>query len=400
MTTQADASCPVIVAPKRREAAREWTRLIEQHKEFSLIRLGDGECWYLSQVQDGKPPPKYRYLDKAGSIEVASSTSGMEARHYPRFVEALERATYLDYCDNIPKVAEYLPIIRFNRGPSLYRNSSPEVSNILFEWTWFEFKSYLQRHRCLIASAEAALLRELTADARYDEIAHDFWPKGASVWFHQIRENGRRYSENLDLIKEDLAREITKHNIDTLFLSLGTGAKVICYEIAKELGIRAIDFGSMPRALTYSGASGYQVTRSLHNPFMFRVPFAMYMSALESAHPEMELPTVISRAHAQIAQEIQDLQPFRFNTTDAITGQIDIRPERRRAFWNAVRDYERRYLPRIANDPESEELHRQFVRWRRKKGIGWDGKLFLSVVRAKGMLRKLLGKRFVPVAKA
>ena len=162
----------------------------------------------------------YHYAtDPALSVEVIRSVNGLESRHYPRFLDALEHATYLDLCDSIPRVRHYLDRTGLPARCRPFRQQRPGHFEYLFEWTWYELGAYLQRHRCLFASAEAALLREMVADPAYRQIAGALLPDTGACWFHQIREDGRRYSENLDLIKEDLLREIEAYDIDTVFLS-------------------------------------------------------------------------------------------------------------------------------------------------------------------------------------
>jgi len=383
--------------PKQREridAARELTDLLVRHRSFSFIRLGDGEIFWLRHVQEGKDPPKYRYFEnEPTSVEATRSTSGLEARHYRRFVDALENCSYLDYCESNPTVRDTMHLVRFHRDPTLYRSRSPETSNILFEWTYFEMRAYVRRHRCLIAGAESALLRELWADPAYRRLAETFLPEDAQLTFHQVRDNGRNYSENLDLIKRDLVEIARSEGIDTILLSLATGAKIICYELAREAAVRAIDFGSFSRALAYAGSPGYQTHRSLHNPFMFRVPLATYMDALERAHPELTPAMRISKAHSQLALEVQDLRPLRFNSADTVTGIVEVPRERIDVFKEELRVYRKRYRHAILTDPEAQRLDAAFTRWRRKRGIGLDGQVFLRLVKMKGLCRRALRAR-------
>jgi hypothetical protein len=372
----------------RREAAHQLTALLARHDAFSFIRLGDGEVHWMLQVEAGRVDC-YRYLDGAGSVEVARAVAGMEPRHYPRFRDALEKATYLDFCDSIPAVRFHLPQLGVQRDPSLYRNASPETSNIIFEWVEHELEPWISTHRCLFAGAESALLRALWSDPAYRSLARGALPaEDAAVFFHQVRENGRNYSENLDLIKDDLRREIERERIDTLFLSLATGAKILCYELAQELGIRAIDFGSMVRGLTYAGSSGYQVCRDMHNPFFFRVPLSIFLPALERAVPGLSVPELTSRAHAQLVLELHQHRKSTFNTSDGIDGsRVELSEENLRHFQAGRRYYETRYRPRALADPQARRLDADFQRWCLKKGIGWRGKAFLAAVRVKQLLR-------------
>ena len=381
--------CSRAHAGLRRAAAAGLTTLLEQHAAFSLIRLGDGEARWMLEMQAREAGTGYKYADApALSVETARTVNGMEPRHYPRFVAALEEATFLDYCDSIPNVRRYLPKLAFQRNTALYRNASPETSNIIFEWTFYEMGSYLRRHRCLFAGAEAALFEKLWEDTTYRECAAEVLPADARFFFHQLREDGRRYSENLDLIKDDLKRDIAQHGIDTLFLSLGTGAKVLCHELAQELGIRAIDFGSMMRALTYSGSPGYQACRDMHNPFFFRVPPAVFMPALERGHPQLNIVGLTAKLHAQMVLDLHRHEKFVFNTSDGVSGGgLEFSRTNVRWFEESSRYYQGHYRRRALAHPQARCLDADFRHWCRKKGIGWRGKAFLAAVRAKRWLR-------------
>lgn len=170
----------------RRAAASSLTALLESHSQFSFIRLGDGEVKWLREVQAGENASGYHYEIELPSCEVVRSVYGMEARHYPRFLAALTHATYLDRCDSIPRVRHYLQELNVSRASGLFGNASPETSNIIFEWVWHELRSYLGNHRCLFAAAEAALLRELSADLAYQAIARELLLFPCDHRFHQI----------------------------------------------------------------------------------------------------------------------------------------------------------------------------------------------------------------------
>jgi hypothetical protein len=373
----------------RRAAARDLTELLERNDRFSFLRLGDGEIQCITAVTAGKVPPRYRYNDDgAASVEAPFSVSGIEARRVPALLHAYKHCSFLDYCDSIPAVRNALPTLAIGRTPEQLRNSSPDTSNIIFEWTAFELRDYLLRHRCLIASAESALLAELCGDPRYRKIAAEVLPRDKLPFFHQVRDNGRRFSENLDLIREDLRKEIKSKGVDTLMLSLAGGAKILCHELAEEMSIRCIDFGSMPRALTYSGTPGYHTHRSFHNPFLFRIPIDVYLEALERAHPQLTAAELLAKAQAQLVLELYDLKPFCFNNSEAVAGaDISRSPDAFRRFWSAYPTYRRLYRERCGTDPPSRRLHADFVRWRRKKGIGIDGKVFLALVGWKRVAR-------------
>ena len=88
--------------------------------------------------------------------------------------------------------------------------------------------------------------------------------------------------------------------------------------------------------------------------------------------------------------DLQDLKPFRFNKTDAATGQLDLSKENLRMLKDNLRDYHSRFASVIEHDEHTRGLHDGFVYWMRKQGIGFDGKVFLFLVRCKAVLRRLL----------
>ncbi len=377
-------------ASLRREAAAHLTSLLEQHACLSYLRLGDGETQWLLTVQRGQAAPWYQYVDEQqASLGRAVGTRGLELRHYDRFVHAHECCTYLDYCENVSEAnRRNLRQIVLHRDPSLLRNACLETGNIIFDWTYYELKRYFARHRCLFASAEAAIARELYHDSRYRLLASDYFPDSAAVVFSQVRDDGRNYSENLNLIKEDLRQAIERGRIDTLFLSLASGAKILCYELAEEMGIRAIDWGAISRGLAYCGSPGYHADRSDHTPFFVRVPFDVYMEALERVHPRMTPGTRIAKAHAQLMLDLQEKRLMRTTPADMNGGGYDRSPENVRVFQQALRLYRRRYRPLAKSDPTAARLHREFRRWCLNAAVDWPGKTFRALVGIKGALRK------------
>ncbi len=376
----------------RRAEARRLTELLEANSSFSYLRLGDGEVQGLLAVMEGKAAPRYQYRDEQPvTIDQAYSVSGIPMRNVERLMSAYGACSYLDFCELRPAVAENLDRIGIVRQPNGYSNPDPGCSHVLFEWTYYELKDYLAQHTCLMAGAEAALLRELTNDPRYVSLAADFWPADAKVDFHQVRDNGRNYSENLDLIKQDLIDDIRSTGADTLMLCLASGAKILCQELCQELGIRAIDFGSMMRALSYSGSPGYQSNRSYHNPFFFRVPLDIYLPALERANPDMPVHTRVSKSHAQLALTVQYLRPLQWNPTDSCEGgALEFSAENLRNFADDRSWYNRHYLPLTKTDTEAAKLHAAFRHWRWRLGLGWDGKVFRLLLRIKGLARSCL----------
>jgi hypothetical protein len=372
----------------RAEAARELTRLMAADPAFCFLRLGDGELAFLLRAQkdlaDDGPALK-------ASCEIAHDGPGIHPRHAPRLLEAYERCSYLDFYERVPFNAEYLGELEFHRPPGLYRNSGPETSQILFTWTLQEFGPFLRGRRSLFAGAEGALLRELWSEAAYRELAHAFWPREATVFFHQVRANGRHLSDHLDAIKADLVAEIRRERIDTLFLCLGGAAKIIGRELSEELGIRTVDFGSMMRALAYCGSSGGGPWRASHTPFCVRVPFELHLRALERAQPALTTVELLARAHAQLCLELQRMEPGVSYASDAIDpSSYDPSAENLERFREGLLVYLERYRPRARGNPEAEALVAEFAYWCDKKGLGGRGRLYQAMLQIWRRARLLL----------
>jgi hypothetical protein len=163
--------------------------------------------------------------------------------------------------------------------------------------------------------------------------------------------------------------------VDTLFLSLGGAAKIICYELAEELGICAFDFGSLTRGLTYSGSDGHNFFRAVHYPFYFRVPFGTYMSALRRAMPGLTAAQVLAKAHAQLAFEfIRKEVGWSYASERLGDDCLDFGPENTAAFREAYRVYKREYRPLAGNDPEAVRQLDEFDQWLTRFRVGARGK--------------------------
>ncbi|MEQ1862043.1 MAG: hypothetical protein ABMA13_19160 [Chthoniobacteraceae bacterium] len=374
------------IEEKRRIACRELTRIMQTRRPFSYLRLGDGELAFMLNVQRGREQsPDYLRT----SCEVAYDGPGIEGRHYERLRESYESCEYLDYHDNVAFNVENLPKLDLARREGLFRNDSPDTAWIIFDWTWHEFKTYAAGRRCLLVGAEASLLRELHATPAYRALATRFWPEDGAIIFHQVRGDGRDLSGNLDLIKSDIAALISEHSIDTVFLALGGAAKIVGHELAQELRVCTIDWGSALRALAYCGSAGPATWRASHSPYLLHVPFDLHMDALERAHPSLPKVDLVAKAQAQLCLELQRKEPMRTFPADVLEpSHFDAGPENLARFKAALRVYDRRYRALAKGDPEVQRLVREFDYWCLKKGLGWRGKIFRALVRAKSWLRR------------
>ena len=220
------------------------------------------------------------------------------------------------------------------------------------------------------------MLQELLKDSRYLKIASWVWGENRAHVFVQPVENGLNLSKNLEEIRRVLAGKILQEKTDTAFISLGGAAKILCVELAGKLNVRCIDFGSILRALTYSGSAGHAAWRASHAPFFFRVPFGVYMDAYERAHPDAPPETLLLKAHAQLCLELQEKIYASSTPSDVITpGTYDPNPENIESFNVSVKEYRRRYSRLRKLNVQCRSLSKEFDWWMTKKELNRLGKV-------------------------
>ncbi|MBD2001070.1 hypothetical protein H6G00_31490 [Leptolyngbya sp. FACHB-541] len=375
---------------ERRSAISQLSRLMKEKRPFSYLRMGDGELQWLLRVQQGQEIKQWSYVNQGTSVDEAFGVNGLKREQYKRLLEAYEQCSYIDLYERVPYNQQSLPALKINFSSHTYK-AAGELSHLIFEWTYFEFGQYVSNRKCLFACAESLLLEQLYLDPRYRQIAIDFWTDSAAPIFMRIQNDGRYYWDCLDEIKESIRQVVINHQVDTVFISLGTGAKILCYELAEELGICTFDLGSVSRALAYAGSPGYQAARDSHFPFLFRVPFNIYMEGLEKAYPEMSVADLLSKAHAQLCIDLQRKIIAGSTATDVCDkNSFDPSPENLRYFWESFQYYKQRYVPLAEQDKRARELIKDFNRYRVVQGLGVDGYIFKQLVSIKGMLRKIL----------
>ena len=234
------------------------------------------------------------------------------------------------------------------------------------------------------AGAEARLLELLSQTPAFARAAAAYWPENAEVFYHQVRNDGRDLDANLDMVKQDLRQFVKAHEIDTLFLSLGGGAKILGYELSRELGICCFDFGAMIRALTYSGCDGNRMTRSPHSPFLFRISFGIYMEALEKAMPNLAPAELLAKAHGQLLLELMRKE---IGWT-SVSWEFDFSEENVSAFRNAFQEYRKRYRKLFRSSSATKMERAGFLHFCGTHKLTLEGELFLTAFKGKGLIRR------------
>ena len=368
----------------RRQEARRLSQLMASKPGFSFLRLGDMELTCLLADQEGLCGEIFTGADPANGT-VAYGHPGIDQTMLPALRRSYEKASYLDTHERIWPNSRLLPKLKLQSWVGQQRSPDSETSLLLLTWMEFEFADYCRGRKIGLAGAEAALLQQLLADVEFQRAAGAFWPAGARFYFHQVREDGRNLSRNLGLIRKDLQGFVKATGIDTLFLSLGGAGKILCVELAENLGVRTFDAGSMLRAFTYSGSDGNRAARATHFPFLYRVPFPVWCSAMEGTWPNLPPHDKLAKIHAQLILEVQCKET---GWTHA-SSEFDFREQNRAAFREAWEVYRQRYKSIFKMSPETRKERVAFLHFCGTHGLTREGKRSYRVFRTKSWLRKL-----------
>ena len=362
------------------------TELMRSRRPFCFLRMGDMELVYLLSHQNGRTE-SLEFGDGPLSGTQGCGNPGLDLQYAQRLWQAYQLADYVDFHEKNWPNEHLVPRLKLNRSPDSFRNPAKETSLVFLTWTDRELKKYCQERRVGFAGAEARLLEILSKTSAFKSAAADYWPNQGAVFFHQARNDGRNLNANLDLVKDDLRKFATDNRLDTLFISLGGGAKIIGFELSRELGICCFDFGAMMRALTYSGCDGNRVARSPHSPFLFRMPFGTFMDALEAAMPDLTPAELLAKAHGQLILEVMKKE---VGWTFA-SWEYDFSPENRTAFSRAHRLYRDRYARLFQTGPDAKKERAGFLHFCGTHGLTLEGRLFLVEFRIKQIVRRCLG---------
>lgn len=373
----------------RKDECRRITALMTEQRPFSFLRLGDMELQLLIASQKGDAD---RWCDEIARRERESSIvpfghPGLKPAYMDRLRSAYENCTYLDYHQANPTIKTLLTEWKHARSGAAYASPEHNVSELFLEWTQHEFRDYVDGRTCLFVGAEARLLENLLEDSSYRAISQKYWPDNLKAYFYETGDIG----DDLDRLKDGIRAAISAHKIDTVFISLGGGAKILAYELALETGIAAFDFGSIMRGLTYSGSDGHKFMRASHYPFFFRVPFGTWMGALCKTMPNLSRRQLLIKAHAQLALEvIRKEEGWTYPSEWISPDCIDLSRDNLRAFWSSYRVYKEQFAPMGYDDVDAMNEINEFSRWRKFQGIGVDGKIAKLIFACKVQARKMM----------
>jgi hypothetical protein len=359
------------------------SQLMRRRRPFCFLRMGDMELRYLLAEQD-KRLDEIEPGDGPISGTQAYGNPGLSADHAERLRRAYEKADYLDFHEQNWPNEHLVARLVLERAATSYHNPTKETSLVFLTWTEREFKQYCSDRRIGFAGAEARLLELLSQTPEFKLAAAAYWPEKAQIFYHQLRNDGRDLDANLDTVKQDLREFVQVLEIDTLFLSLGGGAKILGYELSRELGICCFDFGAMIRALTYSGCDGNRTARSTHSPFLFRIPFGVYTDALEEAMPNLGAAELLAKAHGQLLLELMRKE---IGWT-SVSWEFDFSEENVSAFRNAFQEYCKRYRKLFRSSAATKMERAGFLHFCGTHKLTLEGELFLMAFKGKGLIRR------------
>jgi hypothetical protein len=370
----------------RQEEARRLTKMMEAKRPFCFLRVGDGELRYLlaKQAREIGSLDERIYGDGNLSGTEMAGSPGLGPTHAERLWRAYAEADYVDYHQGNWPNEHLVKLLKLNRAAGTRNNPDKETSLLFLTWIEKEFKSYCSRRRIGFLGAEASLLQALVPSKEFMEVSKDLWPADAEVFYCQARNNGRDLDHHVDALKIDAATFCVEHKIDTLFVSLGGAAKIIAYELSRDLGMCCFDFGALTRALTYAGCDGNRFARSPHYPFLYRLPFDVHMDALEHAMPNLSPEQLLAKAHGQV---IIELVRKEYGWSHGAK-ELDLSTENLSHFRDALKRYEDRYKRLWKVNTSARQERAKFLHFCGSHHLTWRGRVFLVWFKAKAMLAK------------
>lgn len=369
-------------APERIAEAAALNRHLTASRPFAFVRLGDFDLSLL----EGEGEAETREIGSWGRSGVCGTGSpGLGLSRREDLVRAVEGADFVDFSDFLwPQ--NFGPLEKWRKRVRATCQSR-QTSYILPTWFEHHFRDFCRGRRVLFCGAEAPILEQLCRDPRYADCSREFFEPGSGAFFLRPRNDGRNLGTDLALIAQDLRRVVETHSIDTAFISLGGAAKILCVDLAKETGIRAVDFGALMRSLCFSGSDANRPARSTHAIFYFRVPFEMHMRAVMSAFPDLEPADLLAKAHAQLLLELQRKETGWSHSAwenDFSAGNVT-------AFRSALKDYRRMFRPLFAASPAAKDERRRFLDFCAQHSLTVEARVFNVLRTVKRRIKPVAG---------
>ncbi len=313
----------VAEAMKGANAVQSFDSVLRNAKNLSFLRMGDGELRFLLESQDGTRSDDDYPINSQSSL--SSGVKGAAANRvsdYKRVLKAYECCDFLDLHLHVPFVRDHLELLKWNRRNDGWQSEGAHDSRILPRWFLTHFHDYVVDHNCLFCAGEAPLQKALLQDPEYKQYAMKIWPEKYQADFLSLPNFGRNLSRDYDEMLQSIASAIQQNNYDTVFVGASGLAKPLCVELSEKYSVKALDIGSVLRAMTYSATAGDATWPANHNPFYFSVPLPVYMKATQKAYSHLEPYELIAKANAQLCFDLmhgESGQTFRTSASKSLT---------------------------------------------------------------------------------
>lgn len=356
---------------KESNIVHNFDSILRQTKKMSFLRMGDGELKFLLESQAGSRSDNDYPIESHPSL--GSGVKGAAANRvsdYDRVLQAYENCDYLDLHLHIPSVRDRLPLLKWNRRQDGWQSEGTDDSRILPRWFFMHFYDYVAEHKCLFCAGESPLQEALLQDPGYRRRAMKVWPETYKADFLPLPNFGRNLSRDYDEILQRVASAIQENNYDTVFIGASGLAKPLCVEISNRYSVKALDIGSILRAMTYSATAGDATWPANHNPYYFSVPLSVYMKATRKAYPHLKPYELIAKANAQLCFDLIRGEPGKSYRTSA-TKSLPANDKKLKEFKENYRYYIKELVPEFKGNERVETQVIDLHWWLKLKGLSY-----------------------------
>jgi hypothetical protein len=220
----------------------------------------------------------------------------------------------------------------------------------------------------LFYAGESLVQQALLQDADYKKCATQIWPEQHQADFLPLPNFGRHLSRDYEEMQETIIAAIQKNHYDTVFIGASGLAKPLCVAIAKSQQVKAIDIGSVLRAMTYSATAGDATWPANHNPYYFSVPLAVYMKATRKAYPHLAPHELIAKANAQLCLDLIHGKSGTSSRTSQVN-DLDIEAEKQQQFQTNYRYYIQELVSEFQKNKQVKTQVLELHWWMKSQGL-------------------------------
>lgn len=366
--------------------------VLQKTENLSFLRMGDGELRFLLESQDGtRCDDNYAIASKPSLGSGVKGAAANRASDYQRILEAYENCDYLDLHLHLPFIRDRLKLLKWNRREDGWQSKDASDSRILPRWFLTHFHNYVAEHKCLFCAGESPLQEALLQDPDYRQCAVKVWPENYQADFLPLPNFGRYLSRDYNDMRQSIASAIHRNDYDTVFIGASGLAKPLCVEIAKTYQVKALDLGSILRAMTYSATAGDATWPANHNPYYFSIPLSVYMKATRKAYPHLKPHELIAKANAQLCFDLIHGKSGATVRTSA-SDRFDTQEENQKVFKENYIYYLNELIPEFQGYDKVRTQVLDLHWWMKTKGlthlIPFTSRVTLLLDRAKRLLHK------------